>query len=92
MSYIIINNKNATSDNTPPSQHKSWLEFWESKKGCSADKCEVENCSANAELGGHVITYGKGAKEYILPMCSSCHNKPSGEKFKAWESYLISVN
>lgn len=91
MSFIDVKNKKGTADKTPPSGYTSWLDFWEKKKGKKADTCEVQGCSGNPDLGGHVIKSGEGSKEYILPMCSKCNNKPDDEVFQAWESDLISV-
>ena len=91
MSFIDVKNKKGTSDKNPPAEYSSWLDFWEKKKKIQATECEVYNCSGNADLGGHVIKYGGGGKEYILPMCYSCNNRPEDEVFKAWEDDLVSV-
>jgi hypothetical protein len=89
--FIDVKNKKGTTDKNPPAGYSSWLEFWEKKKGKAATRCEVMGCKDNADLGGHVIKVNEGSKEYILPMCYSCNNKPEGEIFKAWESDLIPV-
>jgi len=91
MSYIEVKNKKNTADKVPPSGYSSWLDFWEKKKGKKATVCEVRFCKGKPDVGGHVIKSGEGSKEYILPMCSSCNNKPEAEVFQAWESDLISV-
>lgn len=91
MGYIDVKNKKGTSGKTPPSGYTSWLDFWEKKKGRKATNCEVKSCNGNADLGGHVIKSGEGGKEYILPMCYSCNNKPDDEVFQAWESDLVPV-
>lgn len=91
MAFIDVKNKKGTSGNNPPSGYTSWLDFWEKKKGTKATKCEVMSCRGNADLGGHVIKAGEGGKEYILPMCYSCNNKPEDEIFKAWEGDLVPV-
>ena len=91
MEYINVKNKKGTADKNPPSGYSSWLDFWEKKKGKKADKCEVLYCTGAADVGGHVIKSGEGSKEYILPMCHSCNNKPEDEEFKAWEGDLVSV-
>ncbi len=91
MSYIDVKNKKGTGDKEPPSGYTSWLDFWEKKKGTKAATCEVRSCSGGPEVGGHVIKSGEGSKEYILPMCRSCNNKPDDETFKAWENDLVSV-
>jgi hypothetical protein len=49
------------------------------------------SCNGSAHVGAHVIKSGKGSKEYILPLCYSCNNKPDGEIFKAWEADLVPV-
>ena len=92
MSYIKVKNKKGTADKTPPSDYSSWLDFWEKKKGKEATVCEVRGCDENPDVGGHVIKSEEGSKEYILPMCDSCNNKPEDEVFEAWESDLISAN
>lgn len=91
MSYIDVKNKNGTADKNPPTGYSSWLDFWEKKKSKKADICEVKNCNGNPDVGGHVIKSGESGKEYILPMCYSCNNRPDGEIFQAWEGDLVSV-
>lgn len=91
MSYIDVKNKKGTANKDLPIGYSSWLDFWEKKKGKKADACEVLGCKSNPDVGGHVIKSGEGGKEYILPMCYSCNNKPEGEVFKAWESDLVPV-
>jgi hypothetical protein len=36
MAYITVNNKNNTSNKTPPTEYSSWLDFWEENKGKKA--------------------------------------------------------
>ena len=91
MSYIKVKNKKGTGDNSPPPGYSSWLDFWEKKKGKNADTCEVRGCSGAPDLGGHVIKSGQGPKEYIVPLCYSCNNKPDNEEFEAWEGDLVPV-
>lgn len=91
MSFIDVKNKKGTSGKTPPVGYESWLDFWEKKKRRKASKCEVFHCNGSPDLGGHVIRAREGSKEYILPMCSSCNNKPEDEVFKAWDTDLVSV-
>jgi len=91
MSFIEVKNKKGTTKKAPPSGYSSWLEFWETKKGKTATTCEVRLCNGDPDVGGHVIKSGKGSKEYILPMCYSCNNKPEDEVFKAWEGDLVPV-
>jgi len=67
------------------------LNFWEKAKGKKASICEAKGCIGNPDVGGHMIKSGEGSKEYILPMCYSCNNKPDDEVFQAWESDLVSV-
>ena len=91
MSFIDVKNKKDTSNTTAPAGYASWLDFWEKKKGKKATKCEVMGCAGTPDLGGHVIKAGEGGKEYILPMCYSCNNKPENEAFKAWDTDLVPV-
>lgn len=91
MAFIKVKNKNNTTGKTLPSGYKSWLAFWEAEKGKKATTCEVMSCGGSPDVGGHIIKSGEGGKEYILPLCYSCNNKPEGEEFQAWESDLISV-
>lgn len=92
MSFIKVKNKKGTSGNTPPNGCASWLDFWERRKGSKATKCEVLSCNGKPDVGGHVIKSGQGPKEYILPLCYSCNNKPETEEFQAWEDDLVSVS
>lgn len=91
MSFINIKNKKGTAGKTPPADYSSWLDFWEKKKRKKANQCEVMLCKSSPDLGGHVIKAGEGNKEYILPLCSACNNKPEDEVFKAWDSDLVPV-
>ncbi len=92
MAYIKIRNNSNTSEKGPSSGYISWLDFWENMKDKQATKCEVNSCSGKSELGGHVIKEGTGGKEYILPMCYKCNNKPDGEAFEVWDENLVPVN
>jgi len=92
MAGIDVTNKMGTGDKMPPYGYASWLDFWEKKKGKKATGCKVMDCGGTADLGGHVIKAGEGNREYILPMCHSCNNKPDDEVFKAQEDDLVSVN
>ena len=91
MAFVKVKNKKGTADRTPPTGYASWLDFWEKKKGWKAERCEVLGCDGKAEVGGHVSKVGEGGKEYILPMCYSCNNKPEDEVFEAWEGDLVPV-
>ena len=91
MPRIKVKNKNGTADKKAPSGYDSWLDFWEDKKDKKADQCENMDCTGKPDVGGHVIKSGKGGKEYILPLCYTCNNKPDGEEFEAWDSDLVSV-
>lgn len=91
MSFIDVKNKKGTADKNPPSGYTTWLGFWEGKKSKKADTCEVLGCTNGPDVGGHVIKSGQGNKEYIVPLCYSCNNKPEDGIFQAWESDLISV-
>lgn len=91
MAFIEVKNKKGTADKKPATGYDNWLDFWEKKKNTKATKCEVLLCNGKADLGGHVIKVGEGSKEYILPMCYSCNNKPDDEIFKAWDGDLVSV-
>ena len=91
MAFIDVKNKKGTADKKPPVGYDSWLDFWEKKKGKKATQCEVMSCKGSSDLGGHVIKAGEGSKEYILPVCSACNNKPEDEVFKAWDTDLVPV-
>ena len=91
MSLIYVKNKKGTTDKLLPYKYSSWLDLWEQKKGKEASGCSVYECTGSSDLGGHVIKVGEGGKEYILPMCYSCNNKPEDELFRAFESNLVSV-
>lgn len=91
MTFIKVKNKNGTADKNPPSGYKSWLDFWESKKGKKATICEAMSCSGKPDVGGHVIKSGEGGKEYILPICYSCNNKSDDTEYQAWDNDLVPV-
>ena len=91
MSLIKLKNKKGTSNKNPPSNCSSWLDFWEKQKDQKVTTCQVHNCNGNSDVGGHVIKTGEGSKEYILPMCYRCNNKPDGEVFEGSDSDLVSV-
>ena len=91
MSFIEVKNKKGTSSKTPPTGYRSWLDFWENKKGKNATQCEAMLCSGTPDVGGHVIKSGEGGKEYILPLCYSHNNMSESENYKAWESDLVPV-
>jgi len=91
MPFIEVKNKKGTADKHTPLGYSSWLDFWEKKNRKKATKCEVLGCGAKVEVGGHVIKVGEGSKEYILPMCCKCNNKPDNETFKAWDMDLVPV-
>lgn len=91
MPIIEIRNKNNTADKNPPSGYASWLDFWEKMRFKKASRCEAFACPGSADVGGHVIKAGEGNKEYILPLCYTCNNKPEGSTFLAWADDLVSV-
>lgn len=91
MGYIKVKNKNNTSNKIPPKGYGSWLAFWEDKTGIAPKFCKMKDCTNDAEVGGHVIKAGEGAKEYILPICKSCNNQGDTEEFEAEEGDLVSV-
>jgi len=91
MTFIKVKNKNGTAKKNPPPSYSSWLNFWETEKGKKATTCEARSCSGTPDVGGHVIKSGEGGKEYILPICYSCNNRPDNEEYQAWESDLVSV-
>lgn len=92
MSYINVKNKKGTGGKPVPPGYRSWLDFWEKKKGKKATVCEARYCSGNPDVGGHVIKAGEGGREYILPICYSHNNLSESEVYQAWESDLVPVN
>jgi hypothetical protein len=91
MAIIDVKNKKGTAEKEPPLGYNSWLDFWEKKKGERTSKCKVFFCGGSADLGGHVIKAGEGNREFILPMCYSCNNKPEGKALKVFHIDLIPV-
>lgn len=93
MDFIEVRNEKDTSEERAPSEYKSWLDFWEKKKGKKAVSCEVMTCDHIAEVGGHVIKIDDKnyLDVYIMLLCYACNNKPEDEVFKAWEGDLILV-
>ncbi len=90
MKYVKVKNGIDTSDRTPPSGYKSWIDFWEKKKGKSHDVCEVLGCSnKDSIVGGHVVKLGESRPYYIVPLCNKCNSDENTSTFEVWESDLI---
>lgn len=88
-----VHNLKNTSEK-PPSKHSSWLEFWKDKSGKEGKKCRNNNCSSDADVGGHVQKHGSQANKdhYITPLCYKCNNKPDGETFDVDDKQLVLIN
>lgn len=91
MRSIYVKNKKGTSDNDPPKGYPSWLDYWEKQKGGTAKYCRISGCGNPVDVGGHVYIEGEGGKEYILPICHDCNNKPEEARFVAWLGDLVPV-
>lgn len=81
---ILIKNVPDTSDLEPPYPYKTWIEYWESKKGaipilmkynCPAIGC-TEECYRSDFDGCHVQKVADITKKmYIIPLCSRCNHR-----------------
>lgn len=62
----------------------SWKQHWINYSGQSWPYiCSVEGCYKTAEMGAHVYNSNFGAKEYIIPTCTSCNGKDETFSIKA---------
>ncbi len=91
MGYVDVRIKQASADIPPPAGHESWLAFWETGRRKQAYMCEVQWCGGQPDVGAHVAKVGEEGREYILPMCHACNNKPEGEVFRTWADDLVPV-
>ncbi len=91
MGYVKVRNKKGTGRRVPPRGYRTWLEYWEKKKGQKAKGCMAYGCNGPADVGGHVIRSGRGGKEYILPICRVHNNMPEYEEYTVWEAHLVPV-
>lgn len=88
---VSLNNAHGSSRNETSPDGGSWREFWEHRnKNGWPKKCIC--CGENpATLGGHVTIVGQGQKQYIVPMCPDCNNKPRAEFRNIDKSWLVPV-
>jgi len=88
---VTVKNKIGTSKH-PEKAGLNWKNFWLEHSTLKwPQKCQC--CEKNnAEVGGHVFIAGETAKEYIVPMCSSCNGKPGAEFKNVDRDYLVEVN
>ncbi len=69
-----VKNLNGTSGNT--CNCGSWLQHWKNYSGQTANKCVVNNCGNNPEVGGHVQKDSLLDQNwYIIPICKTCNAK-----------------
>ena len=93
MQHIEVKNIEGTSDNYPPSQYTSWLEFWKDKKNNSSPKCSCIRCPNKAVVGGHVLKENNSDKNwYIVPLCSVHNNTYRKEPFFINQDDMILAN
>lgn len=92
--YVKVKNLVGTGENTPPTGHKCWLDFWYSKNNDTATRlygggCKNRDCNSRAVLGAHLKLEGETSKQYIVPLCDSC-NKIT-QTFEVPRSELVPV-
>ncbi len=91
MGFVDVKNKPGADGKPPPPGYASWLDFWQSKKGKKAGKCQVMLCGGKPDIGGHLVKTGEGGKTYILPMCHACNSRLGTEALRAWDADLIPI-
>ena len=71
-----VHNLKGTSDNDFPAGYKSWIDFWEKKKGKSAKYCcNLSKFAGHgkAEVGAHVQKDSSDDHWFIVPLCKECN-------------------
>jgi hypothetical protein len=69
MSNYLVKNLHGGNDGS-----RSWIDYWETMTGYSAEKCHNVECSADATDGAHVIlANGTDKTRYIVPLCHECN-------------------
>lgn len=88
-----VHNIKGTSDRKPH-KYKSWIAFWETKKGRTATQCANTNCQKSADVGGHVQKHGNETEDtwFITPLCNTCNNYKNEEPFMVIDSNLVPVS
>ena len=94
---VKVVNAIGTSDKICPSQYKSWLDFWECRKGEKATYCRHCNKNSNDLVGGHVNIAtqdfdGKWYRTsdcYITPICAKCNNPENNYIFDVKSEDLV---
>jgi hypothetical protein len=90
MEFYKVRNEVGTSDNTPPTEYGSWIEYWEGSSNERAKICYRKGCSNAQDLvGAHVRLVDSPQKLYIVPLCKSCNNSDDVLDVSA---PLVSVN
>ena len=68
------------STSLPPKGYKTWIDYWESKKGELPSDYVCPSCNdkkQNIFVGGHVTNEDK--ETFICPVCSKCNNTYKGD-------------
>lgn len=75
---VKVKNLNNTSDKQPKG-YNTWLEFWESMTGKTADHCGATDCNVKGRsnlVGAHVKKVGvNDDRHYITPLCRACNQR-----------------
>lgn len=87
----LVKNINGTSDNTPPTGHCSWKDFWETCMHRPFRFCSCITCSRRAEVGGHVKLASSFGAWYIVPLCYSHNNLPSTHPYEIREADMLRI-
>lgn len=84
-------NLNGTSDNI--CKCGSWLQHWKNFSGQTANRCVVNNCGNNPEVGGHVQKDNPLDQSwFIIPICKSCNGKNGQDLYIDDAVNLVSAN
>jgi len=86
-----VKNLNGTSNNI--CKCGSWLQHWNNFSGQTANRCVVNHCTNDPEVGGHVQKDSLLDQNwYIIPICKSCNGKSGQDLYIDDAVNLVSAN
>ena len=86
-----VTNLNGMKDNYPPSEYKTWKEWWEDKKGSKFSKCSGILCTKDATVGAPVNKVDGDNTWYIVPLCDGCNKNPPTRQFEVSDADLEAI-
>lgn len=90
---VNVYNLNNKEDRSPPEGYESWRQWWIEKKHRDFYQCSRVNCAGHAAVGAHVQEQlGSKDRWYIVPLCTSCNNKPDYAIFQVKKFDLEPIN